>query len=104
MASPQYWYTPAPVGNGSMVANGQIVGVPMGLQFFPNLAAAPFYKGSGQPAPTVPINYITGTPGSTGGMSAAAAANPFSFTQSPLIIAILFLIVGILGLRYIHWR
>jgi hypothetical protein len=33
-----------------------------------------------------------------------AADNPFSFVQSPLIIAVAALIIGLLGLRYIHWR
>jgi hypothetical protein len=33
-----------------------------------------------------------------------AAANPFSFVQSPLIIAVAALVIGLLGLRYIHWR
>lgn len=97
-------YTPAPVGNGSMVSNGQIVPVPMLGQFFPSLASAPFYKGSGQPPPTVPLNYMQGSGASNDAMAATAAANPFSFTQSPLVIALIALVLGIAWLRIVHWR
>jgi hypothetical protein len=97
-------YTPSPVGNGSMVSNGQIIGVPMMNQFFPDLASAPFYKGSGQPPPTVPLNYMQGSGAQNDALAATAAANPFSFTQSPLIIALVALVGGVLWLRFIHWR
>lgn len=97
------YYTPAPIGNGSLVVNGQIVPVPMAGQFFPSLASAPFYKGQGQPPPTVPINYLP-MGGSSDVQAQAAGNNPFSFIQSPLIIAVGALVIGILGLRYIHWR
>jgi hypothetical protein len=99
-------YAPA-WGNGSLVTNGQIVPVPMTGQYFPSMASAPFYTGNGQPPPTVPINFMSGA-GSMGssqaGNAPSAASDPFSFTQSPLIMSIIFLVVGIAGLRYIHWR
>jgi hypothetical protein len=98
------YYTPAPVGNGSMVVNGQIVPVPMIGQFFPPLASAPFYKGQGQPPPTVPLNYMPGAAAMNSASSQQAASNPMSFVQSPLIIAVAALVIGLLGLRYIHWR
>jgi hypothetical protein len=98
------YYTPAPVGNGSMVVNGQILPVPMSGQFFPPLASAPFYKGQGQPPPTVPLNYMQGSSGMNDASAKAAADNPFSFVQSPLVIAVGALVIGLLGLRYIHWR
>ena len=101
-----YGYTPAPVGNGSLVLNGQIVPVPMSGQFFPSLASAPFYRGNGQPPPTLPLNYM-GYMGSSSGSDYATqqmANNPWSPTQSPLIWALGALVVGLLGLRYIHWR
>lgn len=98
------FYTPAAVGNGSLVVNGQIVGVPMSGQFFPPLASAPFYKGSGQPPPTVPLNYMPNAGSMNDASAQAAGDNPFSFVQSPLIIAVAALIIGLLGLRYIHWR
>ena len=100
-------YTPAQ-GNGSLVVNGQIVPVPMGSQFFPSMASAPFFKGSGQPPPTVPVSFNGNQMGSSGGgidaVANRAASNPWSFTQSPVIIALAALVIGLLGLRYIHWR
>lgn len=97
------YYTPLS-GNGTLVANGQILPVPMSGQFYPSLASAPMYKGSGQPPPTVPLNYMQGSGGAGDAAAAKAASNPWSPTQSPLPIAVFALVVGILGLRYIHWR
>ena len=96
-------YAPA-WGNGSLVTNGQIVPVPMMGQYFPSTASAPFYTGNGQPPPTVPINFLSSASSNSNGNAPTAASDPFSFTQSPLIMAIIFLVVGIAGLRYIHWR
>lgn len=94
------WFTPSPIGNGSLVTNGGLFPVPMSNAFYPTMATAPFYKGSGQPPPTVPINYMNqSTP-----QTSAAAGNPFSPTQSPLLIAVIALAIGLLGLRYVHWR
>jgi len=97
------YQTMTPVGNGSMYGNGQIVAVPMSSAFYPPLASAPFYKGSGQPPPTVPMNYIQGSGASNDAAAATAGANPFNFTMSPLIIFLIALVVGYFGLRYIHW-
>ena len=36
--------------------------------------------------------------------TAVAANNPWSFRDSPLLPALLFLIVGLVGLRLVHWR
>lgn len=93
-------YTPM-TGNGSMAVNSQLVSVPMFGQFFPSTALAPYYKGSGQPPPTIPINFgsVSG-----GDMTAnIAAANPWSITQSPLPILIIALVVGLVWLRLVHW-
>jgi len=87
---------------GSMQVNSQLIPVPMSNAFYPTYASAPFYKGNGQPPPTIPLNYMSS--GGTDYSAQVAAANPFSFTQSPLIIAVAALIIGILGLRYVHWR
>jgi len=93
---------PTPIqGAGTLQSNSQLVPVPMSGAFYPGMASAPFYKGGGQPPPTVPLNYLGGA---TDNMAAAAAANPFSFANSPLPIALAGLIIGIMGLRYVHWR
>lgn len=91
-------------GNGSYVTNGQIIAAPMGGQFFPTTAAYPAYKGNGQPPPTIPINYMSGGGYSGSTLSATAAANPLNFQLSPVIMALLALIIGLAGLRWIHWR
>jgi hypothetical protein len=99
------WFTPAPVGNGSMTVNGGLFPVPMSNAFYPNLASAPMYKGSGQPPPTVPLSYMQGSGSMAQDQTTKAAmSSPFSFTQSPLIMAVLALAIGLLGLRYVHWR
>ena len=36
--------------------------------------------------------------------AAIAGSNPFSFRASPLPWAVVFLLVGLIGLRVIHWR
>ena len=97
------FYSPVQ-GNGTFVTNGQILSSPMSGAFFPSTASVPFYKGSGQPPPTVPVNYMGTSSNGSDPLAAMAAANPWSFTQSPLIIAVAALIIGLVGLRYIHWR
>ena len=86
---------------GTLQVNSQLVPVPMSSAFYPSAASAPFYRGSGQPPLTIPMQGMQ----SAGDMAAQnAAANPWSFSASPLPIAVIALIVGLLGLRYIHWR
>lgn len=91
-------------GNGSMAVNSQLVNVPMLGAFFPNTAPAPYYKGSGQPPPTVPINYMSMASSGTDSSANIASANPWSFTQSPLPILIIALVGGMIWLRMVHWR
>ena len=99
---PNYY---APVSeNGSLVVNGQIVPVPMMGAFYPGIASVPFMRGSGQPPPTIPLNYMSAGYTMSDANAAAAASNPWSPSQSPLLWAIGALVVGLLGLRYIHWR
>jgi len=102
-----------PFYTGTLQVNSQMVPAPMASAFYPSMAMAPTYTGSGQGPATLPLNYSSmGSPGggsayTNGGTSAQAALagqNPFSFTQSPLPIAVAAFIIGILGLRYIHWR
>ena len=96
------WFTFGQNNAGTMQVNSQLIPVPMSNAFYPSYASAPFYKGSGQPPPTIPLNYMSRN--GTDYTSQMAANNPFSFTQSPLIIAVAALVIGLLGLRYVHWR
>ena len=36
--------------------------------------------------------------------TAVAAHNPWSFKDSPVLPALAFLLIGMLGLRLVHWR
>lgn len=96
-----WWVPNGP--NGSLVTNGQIIPSPMDSAYFPEMASAPFYRGNGQPPPTVPLNFVSSA-NMVDQSANMAASDPFNFTQSPVIIAILALVIGILGLRYVHWR
>jgi len=88
---------------GTLYVNNQIVPSPMTSAYFPDQSQFPYFKGSGQGPATVPLNYMGGASG-TSGEAANATALPFSLQHSPVIWAIIFLVVGVAGLRYIHWR
>lgn len=103
---PQTTYYQPVGGNGSYAVNSQLLAAPMAAAFYPGMAGVPFYKGNGQGPPTIPINYMN-SQSATGGADlsgTAAASNPFDPMVSPLPWAIGALIIGLLGLRYIHWR
>lgn len=87
---------------GSLNVNGQLVPVPMSGAFYPSYAEGGVYRGTGQGPATVPLSYMQGDTGGSS-VSATAAANPFHPTLSPLWMAVFALIIGMLGLRYIHW-
>jgi hypothetical protein len=93
---------------GSSVENGQLVPVLTTGQVFPSAAYVPYYQGKGVPTPTLPPPMFQQAGGidnySTGMMQSAAANDPFNMAKSPAIWAVLFLAVGILGLRHVHWR
>jgi hypothetical protein len=92
------------LGADTSIINGQRV------PLFTNDAFAPHAY-----VPVAPVgvaqNYPTGAPIVGGGGSTAetqavhAAQNaPFSFVHSPLPWAVTFIVIGLLGLRIIHWR
>lgn len=99
----QWGLPPVQVGNGSLITNGQLVPAPMSGAFYPSAGFAPFYKGNGQGPPTVPVSFMGQSSGSTA-MASNAVSNPLNFAVSPTVMALLALIIGLLGLRYIHWR
>jgi len=89
---------------GTLYVNNQIVPAPQNQAFYPAGAGYPYFRGNGQGPATVPLNYKgTGSSG-TEGEAANAASMPFSIIHSPVIWAIIFLVVGVAGLRYVHWR
>ena len=87
---------------GTLPVNSQLIPAPMASAFYPGAAEMPIYRGSGQAPPTVPLNYMSAS--GSDAKAIAAASNPWSPIDSPLPWAIGALVVGMLGLRYIHWR
>jgi hypothetical protein len=76
-------YNPVGYGPITNAAPNRVAQVP------PMLAAAGISSGGG-------VGNLEG--------AAAAASNPWSWQDSPLPWAIAFLVVGLLVLRFIHWR
>lgn len=93
---------------GSAPVNGQLVPELMGQQIFPGNAFVPYYQGRGAYTPTLPppVSFGGSHDGWTTGITNAdeAAGDPFNPVKSPVIWAAAALVVGILGLRHIHWR
>lgn len=89
---------------GSRMVNGQLVPELMAAQVFPSQAFVPYYQGRGAPTPTLP-GVVMGDPGGNVVYSGAdAGQDPWNLQKSPVLWAIGFVIVGILGLRWIHWN
>ena len=97
---------------GSQPVNGQLVPELTNTQIYPSQAYVPYMQGRGAFTPTLPppVSFFSGgyNPYTTGldtsGAANEAAADPFNPVKSPVIWALGFLIVGILGLRFVHWR
>ena len=90
-----------PTGYGSAVVNGQLLPQLPAQGIFPPAPIAPYLRSViGTPPPT-----IGGATGNSGNAAAtqAAAANPLSFIKSPVPLLLIMLVVGVAGLRYIHW-
>lgn len=90
-------YSNFPLNPSTVVANGQQYSVMNTYAFAPSNAAGPSYRGGPRPPQTIP----TGA-GASLGQSAASAMAPT--TSSALLLCGAALVVGLLGLRYIHWR
>jgi hypothetical protein len=97
---------------GSMGANDQLVPVFTASSLFPTQAQAPTFSGGLKSPPTLayptglqqvgyPLNSDGGTMTQT---SSAAASDPFNPRKSPVLWAIGFLLIGIIGLRKIHFQ
>jgi|SRR5882672_10548051 len=97
---------------GSSVVNGQLVANATTRQIFPSQAAAPYMYGNGSKPATLagfapgmgtPLSLAAGDGIGIGG-GPGVSDNPWHPTQSPVIWAIAFLIIGFVGLRHVHWR
>lgn len=66
--------------------------------------ASGVYGQAETPAGYVDIVGNYGTADNNGLATAIAAGNPWSFRDSPVLPALLFLVLGLVGLRIIHWR
>lgn len=97
---------------GSQPVNGQLVPELTSTQVFPSAAYVPYMQGRGAATPTLPppTSWFSGgqNPYTTGlevsGTAAEAASEPFNPVKSPVLWALGFLVIGILGLRHVHWR
>lgn len=88
------------LGTSSAIVNGQLV--PQIRSFLYNpLAVGPVIQGVPAAPPQTSGAGGAGMGGDEAGM--AAAANPWSPTQSPVPWLIGMFIVGFLLLRYVHW-
>lgn len=90
------------LGPDTAVVNGQRVPLFQRDAFSPRSYVPVAPQGVAQQYPTLPG--IVGNPmGNEAGNATGALQSPFSFRDSPLPWAILFLVVGLLGLRFVHW-
>lgn len=97
---------------GSQPVNGQLVPELTATQMFPSQAYVPYMQGRGAATPTLPppTSWFSGgqNPYTTGldanSTASEAGAEPFNPVKSPLWWALGFLVIGVLGLRHVHWR
>lgn len=91
--------------------NGQLIGMMENDAWEPSVIGPVLQQGT-SPAPSAPpvaLGQLQGMP-TSGGASAAdaltaqAANSPWDPRVSPLLFVILALVIGYLGLRYVHWR
>lgn len=100
----------SPLLPDSLVVNGQLLGVKQSDAYNP-ITYGPWYQGGATPVPSagpaqLGMAVMPSDNSSVSGNTqqvANAAASPWSPSQSPLIWVIAALIVGLLGLRYVHW-
>ncbi len=88
---------------GSDVINGQLVPVFQKQALSSGNAVGPMYGGTGASPQTIPPGANQSASSGTAGAAAAGGA-PWDPRVSPLPVLIVMLLVGVLGLRFIHWR
>ena len=89
-----------PVTYSSKIVNGQLVPVFELQALTSGNAVGPIYNGGAASPATVPPNASTGGSANSG---ATAAMSPFSLRNSAVPLLLIMLVVGVLGLRYVHW-
>lgn len=101
---------PSQTSYGSSPQNGQLVPEYTSTAMFPSAAWIPYMQGRGAYTPTLPPPISIGGSSDAwgGGMAmtdgSEAASDPYNPVVSPLWWAVGALVIGILGLRHIHWR
>ena len=106
-----------PLGPGTQVIDGQRFALPQGSAFFPT-AFGPQTTGVPQVSPTMPP-FLGGSSSGSGSLAAVngygtadnnsmvtsiAAMHPFNWKVSPVLWAVIGLVVSILLIQKIHWR
>lgn len=86
-----------PAGGNEVVIAGQRTGLVQGSAIYPQAYAPDWSITPSLPAQNLNTSGLGGT--SVVGLS---GSNPWSFTGSPVILLIVFLIVGFLGFHYLH--
>jgi hypothetical protein len=92
-----------PLNPSSLGVNDQLLSVGSSYFFQPGNAPGPSFRGAAAPPQTIPTG-AGASLGQSAGALATASGSPWSFAGSPLPILLIMLVVGLLGLRYIHWR
>ncbi len=98
---------PSQTSYGSSPQNGQLVPEYTGAAMFPSPAWIPYMQGRGAYTPTLPPPISLGGSSdswSTGMMANEAGQDPFNPIKSSVVWALGALLIGVMGLRHIHWR
>lgn len=96
------------VGFGSAVVNGQLAPMMQG-DFHNPVSYGPPLETVPASAPQIPPFWgsLINTPNNTGAQAqgnSAAKADPFNLGVSPVVWAIIFVLISVLGLRFIHYH
>ena len=85
----------------SEVVNGQLVQVMEGAWRASGNAVGPLYRGGAATPATIPRAQSAGANSAN---AQAAGAAPWDPRVSPLPLLVVMLVLGLVGLRYIHWN
>ena len=88
------------LNTSSSISNSQLVPQVRSAMYYP-LAVGPVIQGVPASPPQSPPGFGGGSDGSD--KAAAASANPWSLTHSPVPWLIIMFLVGFLLLRYVHY-